>query len=177
VQPQPARHTLVIGERARLAAAEFDVPIAWSSEMAAHANAVPEIANRIVSELYGRLGDADVSHVALVHGAPQAVEAARIVTTSLLPFDFARFGPVARPFPPLVTLAPRPLQESLAEEYVYTQICEAIVLALAAENEARMRAMMAARRNIDDMARRLRIEHQRLRQEQITAEIVELSPR
>ncbi|WP_175007280.1 F0F1 ATP synthase subunit gamma [Burkholderia lata] len=38
-----------------------------------------------------------------------------------------------------------------------------------------MRAMMAAKRNIDDTAQRLASDYHRLRQEQITAEIVELS--
>jgi F-type H+-transporting ATPase subunit gamma len=173
----PAADYFVIGERGVLVALELGLPVVWSCEMVAHADAVPDVASRIVDELYDRLGDGSVSRVALVHGAPQSVDATQIITTSLLPFDFQRFKPVARPFPPLVTLAARRLQEKLAEEYVYTQICEAIVLAFAGENEARMRAMMAARRNIDDTVRQLSIECQRLRQEQITAEIVELSQR
>ncbi|CAN0620766.1 H+transporting two-sector ATPase gamma subunit [Burkholderia multivorans] len=165
----------VIGDRGRLVATEIGLPIAWSAEMAAHADAVPEVAGRIVSALYGHLGDGTVSRVTLVHGAPQTAGVADIVTTSLLPFDFARFEAAPRPFPPRVTLPARLLQERLAEEYVYTQLCEAVVLSFAAENEARMRAMIAARRNIDDTAQALTQTFQRLRQEQITAEIVELS--
>lgn len=165
----------VIGDRGRLVATEIGLPVAWSAEMAAHADAVPEVAGRIVSALYAHLGDGTVSRVTLVHGAPQAAGGADIVTTSLLPFDFARFAAAPRPFPPRVTLPARLLQERLAEEYVYTQLCEAVVLSFAAENEARMRAMIAARRNIDDTAQALTQTFQRLRQEQITAEIVELS--
>lgn len=165
----------VIGDRARLVAEEFGYPTAWSAEMIVHADAVPDLADRIIRALYGRLQGGNVSRVAIVHGAPQQVDGAAIMTTSLLPFDFLKFKPSARPFPPIVTLPAYRLLEKLAEEYVYTQVCEALVLAFAAENEARMRAMIAARRNIDDTEQRLTTDYHRLRQEQITAEIVELS--
>ncbi|HVW48816.1 MAG TPA: FoF1 ATP synthase subunit gamma [Trinickia sp.] len=165
----------IVGDRAQLVAEEFDYRASWSAEMAAHVDAVPELAGRIVGALYGRLQDGGVSRVALVHGAPQPVEGASIATTSLLPFDFGRFEAVHRRLPPIVALPVRELLERLAEEYVYTQICEAIVLSFAAESEARMRTMMAARRNIDETALQLTMEYRRLRQEQITAEIVELS--
>lgn len=166
----------VIGDRARLVAREFGYPTAWTAEMIVHADAVPDLADRIIRALYGRLQDGNVSRVALVHGAPQQADGApAMMTTSLLPFDFLKFQPPARPFPPIVTLPASRLLEMLAEEYVYTQVCEALVLAFAAENEARMRAMIAARRNIDETAQRLTGTYHRLRQEQITAEIVELS--
>jgi F-type H+-transporting ATPase subunit gamma len=143
--------------------------------MIVHADAVPDLAAKIINALYRRLRRGNASHVTLVHGVPQAISEAAILTTSLLPFDFRRFKPVTRPFPPVVTLPIQQLQERLAEEYVYTQVCEAIILSFAAENEARMRAMIAAKRNIDDTAQRLNRDYHRLRQEQITAEIVELS--
>jgi F-type H+-transporting ATPase subunit gamma len=170
----PAEY-FVVGERGRLVADECGVSVAWSTGMAAHADAVPDVAGRIVDALYLRLGDGNASRVTLVHGAAQTAGGAEIVATSLLPFDFGRFEPVVRAFAPLVTLPARELQERLAEEYVYTQVCEAIMLSFAAENEARMRAMIAARHNIDETARQLTTEYQRLRQEQITAEIVELA--
>ncbi|WP_425126149.1 F0F1 ATP synthase subunit gamma [Burkholderia cepacia] len=165
----------VIGERAGLVATEFGLPVAWTAGMIVHADAVDELADRIVNALYHRLGTGGVSRVALVHGSPEAVGTSEIVATSLLPFDFRRFKPVVRHFAPLIALPVLQLQERLVEEYVYTQICEALVLSFGAENEARMRAMIAARRNIDETARDLTREYQHLRQEQITTEIVELS--
>ncbi|WP_175948181.1 F0F1 ATP synthase subunit gamma [Burkholderia pyrrocinia] len=165
----------VVGDRARSAADEFGLPMTWSSEMIVHADAVPDLAAKIINALYRRLRHGNASHVTLVHGVPQAISEAVILTTSLLPFDYRRFKPVTRPFPPVVTLPVQQLQERLAEEYVYTQVCEAIILSFAAENEARMRTMIAAKRNIDDTAQRLNRDYHRLRQEQITAEIVELS--
>ncbi|MCA8276527.1 F0F1 ATP synthase subunit gamma [Burkholderia sp. AU30280] len=165
----------IVGDRARSAADELGLPMTWSSEMIVHADAASDLAEKIVNALYGRLRHGNASHVTLVHGVPQAISEAVVQTTSLLPFDFRRFKQVTPPFPPVVTLPIQQLQERLAEEYVYTQVCEAIILSFAAENEARMRAMIAAKRNIDDTAQRLSRDYHRLRQEQITAEIVELS--
>jgi len=166
---------IVIGDRAQRVAAEFGYPLNWSAEMVIHANAVPDLAGRVVEALYRRLQGGNISRVMLVHGAPEPQSGAAVITTSLLPFDFQRFEPAKRPCPPLVNLPARQLLEKLAEEYVYTQVCEAIVLSFAAENEARMRAMIAARRNIEDTSKQLTGDYHRLRQEQITAEIVELS--
>lgn len=165
----------VIGDRAQRIAGELGYSLSWSAEMVVHANAVPDLARRVINALYRRLQGADVSRVTLVHGALEPQSGAAVMTTSLLPFDFQRFKPAHRPYPPIVNFPARQLLEKLAEEYVYTQVHEAIVLSFAAENEARMRAMIAARRNIGETSERLTSVYHRLRQEQITAEIVELS--
>jgi F-type H+-transporting ATPase subunit gamma len=92
-----------------------------------------------------------------------------------LPFDFARFKATPLAIPPLITLTPEQLLADLAEEYVYAELCEEVMLSFAAENEARMRAMIAARANVartlDELVGRFR----RLRQDEITDEIIELS--
>jgi F-type H+-transporting ATPase subunit gamma len=49
------------------------------------------------------------------------------------------------------------------------------MLSFAAENEARMRAMIAARTNVHNTLERLAGNFRQLRQEEITSEIVELS--
>ena len=49
------------------------------------------------------------------------------------------------------------------------------MLSFAAENEARMRAMIRARSNVGRTRDMLRATYRRLRQEQITTEIVELA--
>ena len=74
-----------------------------------------------------------------------------------------------------MTLPPAELLEQLAQEYVYAQLCEAAMHAFAAENEARMATMVRARRNIDTMLETLRALERQVRQEEITAEVVELA--
>ncbi len=111
----------------------------------------------------------------VLHAVPQLAATIEIARKSLLPFDFTRFAVSSRHVAPLVTLAPRRLLAKLAEEYVFAQLCEAITLSFSAENEARMRAMIAARANVHDKLDQLVSDSRRLRQEEITAEIVELS--
>ena len=93
----------------------------------------------------------------------------------MLPFDFARFKVTPRTVPPITTLPPDQLLDELAEEYVYAELCEEVMLSFAAENEARMRAMIAARSNVGRKLNELVGSFRRLRQEEITGEIIELS--
>ena len=94
---------------------------------------------------------------------------------ALLPFDFSRFPGRPRSLPPLVTMPPARLIERLAGEYVFAELCAALMLSFAAESEARMRAMIGARSNVRRTRDKLRATYRRLRQEQITTEIVELA--
>jgi F-type H+-transporting ATPase subunit gamma len=80
-----------------------------------------------------------------------------------------------RAVPPITTLPLEQLLAELAEEYVYAELCEEIMLSFAAENEARMRAMIAARSNVARKLDELVGSFRRLRQEEITGEIIELS--
>jgi F-type H+-transporting ATPase subunit gamma len=76
---------------------------------------------------------------------------------------------------PLITLPAADLVERLADEYVYAALCEAAMRAFAAENEARVAAMARARRNIDTMLEALTAQERQVRQDEITAEVVELA--
>ena len=53
-------------------------------------------------------------------------------------------------------------------------LCEEVMLSFAAENEARMEAMIAARSNVVRKLDELVASFRRLRQEEITGEIIEL---
>src|SRR5260370_37938388 len=76
---------------------------------------------------------------------------------------------------PITTLPPEELLAELAEEYVYAELCEEVMLSFAAENEARMEAMIAARSNVARKLDELVASFRRLRQEEITGEIIEVS--
>ncbi|MFX1676766.1 F0F1 ATP synthase subunit gamma [Paraburkholderia sp. A2WS-5] len=55
------------------------------------------------------------------------------------------------------------------------QLCEALMPSFAAENEARVRAMLAARTHVQQRLNDLTQHYRAVRQEEITSEIVELS--
>lgn len=166
---------LVVGNRGAMVAAERGLAFGWSAAMVAHAEEVPMLAGRITDALYSRLEKGQATRVSVVHAAPAPSATIEIVERALLPFDFARFKVTPRGVPPITTLPPGQLLAELAEEYVYAQLCEEVMLSFAAENEARMRAMIAARSNVSRKLDELVASFRRLRQEEITGEIIELS--
>ena len=76
---------------------------------------------------------------------------------------------------PLLNLAPEALLSELTADYMHAQLCNAALHAFAAENEARMEAMAAARNQIERQLSALRATQRHVRQEEITAEIIELA--
>ena len=171
-----AAELLIVGSRGAMVAAERGLAFTWSAPMVAHAEDVPLLASRITDALYARLEKNQARRVTVIHAVPAALSILiEIVERALLPFDFARFKVAPRALPPLTTLPPDQLLAELAEEYVYAELCEEVMLSFAAENEARMRAMIAARSNVARKLEELVASFRRLRQDEITGEIIELS--
>lgn len=169
-----ATDLLLVGDRGLMIAEDHGLSVGWSAPMAAHADEVPALANKLADALYDRLV-AGATRVAIVHATPSAGGAIEIVERTLVPLDFGRFSVSPRALPPLITLDPRTLVAQLAEEFLFAELCEAAMLSFAAENDARMHAMIAARSNVGDKLEELRATHRRLRQDEITNEIVELA--
>ena len=165
----------VVGSRAAMVAGERGLSVSWSSPMAAHANETPMLASKITDALYQRLETGGARRVTLLYALPAASASIEVVERALLPFDFSRFKAAPRPMPPLTTLPPSELLAQFAEEYVFAELCEAVMLSFAAENEARMLAMIAARSNVARKLDELVGSYRRLRQDEITGEIIELS--
>jgi len=165
----------VIGGRGIVAAQEHNMTIEWSTPMVAHADEAAALADRITQMLYRYIESGSTTRVSMLHAVPDHSTGIEIVERQLLPFDFKRFSASEPRCAPLVTLSPSRLLGKLAEEYIFAQLCEAIMLSFAAENEARMRAMIAARTNVHTTLTQLIGSFCRLRQEEITSEIIELS--
>lgn len=166
---------VVIGDRGHVVAEERRLAIAWSAPMIAHPSQAPELATRMTDALFRRITLEPVTRVTLVHADPGAGGAMTIRIKELVPFDYARFRPSERRLPPLVTLPPERLLAQLVEEHIFAELIEAVMLSFAAENEARMRAMVAAKDNVSESLQAMIGEARRLRQEDITQEITELA--
>ena len=166
---------LVAGDRGAMVAAERGFVFDWSAPMVTHVEEVPRLAGEISDVLYSRLEKDQVTRVTVIHAVPGPSASIEIVERALLPFDFARFKVVPRSIPPITTSPPEQLLVQLADEYVYAELCEEVMLSFAAENEARMAAMIAARSNVARKLDELVASFRRLRQEEITGEIIELS--
>lgn len=165
----------VVGTRGATIAREQGIEPAWSESMAGHSDAIPSFANRLADDLYGYVASGAVAEVDILYARSAGTGGTEIERHSLLPVDFERFGRPPRHEAPLISLSPDTLLERLAEEYVYAQLCEAALHAFAAENEARMIAMLAARTNIEKKLAALSNRERQLRQQEITTEVVELA--
>lgn len=168
-------HWLLVGTRLVSACAERGLAEAWSAPMAAHPAAVPRLAARVSDALYARLADGERATRVTVTYALPGESRLRVVQRTLIPFDFARFDVPQRALPPLVNVAPARILAGLVGLYVSFELCEALMLAFAAENEARVRAMLAARTNVQERLASLSQQYRAMRQDEITAEIVELT--
>ena len=143
--------------------------------MPSHVDAVIGFANRLADALYRYVAAGAIEKVDILFSRSLSVGGIVIDRRSVLPIDFSRFPQPIENEPPLITLPPEILLERLAAEYVFAQLCQAAVHAFEAENEARMLAMASAKTNIESKLGRLSQQERRLRQEEITSEIVELA--
>ncbi|HEX2943389.1 MAG TPA: FoF1 ATP synthase subunit gamma [Rhodopila sp.] len=169
------RDIFLVGTRGYSLAREHGLQPFWNAAMVPHANLVPGLANRIADGLYawlaGPLGHR-VDVIVPTWSATMGVVADR---RSLLPFDFRRFAITPSGQAPLTTLPPPVLLARLAEEYIFAELCDAALTAFAAENEARVATMLSAKGSLDTMLSGLQALERHIRQEEITAEIVELA--
>jgi F-type H+-transporting ATPase subunit gamma len=167
--------SLIVGTRGVGIAHERGIKPVWSAPMAAHVDAIPGFANRLSDALYGYVASGAVAEVDIVFPRWVSGSGIQIDRHSLLPIDFQRFAQPVVQQAPLTTLAPQPLLDRLAAEYLFAQLCEAAMHAFEAENEARMMAMASAKTNIEMKLVGLSQRERQLRQEEITTEIIELA--
>jgi F-type H+-transporting ATPase subunit gamma len=165
----------VVGTRGAMVAKERGIEPTWSRPMAARVDAIPSLANSLAEALYGYVATGDVAAVDILFSRSVIGSAIHVDRHSLLPIDFERFGRPQQNQSPLISLSPNALLERLAVEYVFAQLCQAAMHAFAAENEARMIAMLAARTNIETKLDALSSRERQLRQEEITTEVIELA--
>ncbi|HTH60817.1 MAG TPA: FoF1 ATP synthase subunit gamma [Paraburkholderia sp.] len=169
------RRWLLVGSRLGSVAAAQGIAGTSFAPMAAHPAGIPPLARRLTDALYARIADGPRATRVSVVGALPGEQRVRIAERTLVPFDLTRFEVSHRAEPPLVNLTPARLLTGLVEFYVFVELCEALMLSFAAENEARVRAMLAARANVQQRLATLTQRYRAMRQDEITSEIVELS--
>lgn len=167
---------VLLGNRGKSVAQGRNISVLEASTMATRVDGIPTLAIDLADRLYRRIEKGEFSRVSLLH-AEHTRDTGKVSVSlrSLFPFDFSRFELPVHAVPPMLTHDPAVLAVRLAEEYVFAELCEALMLSHAAENEARIRAMVRARSNVMETQKRLRADYQQLRQDQITAEISELT--
>jgi F-type H+-transporting ATPase subunit gamma len=171
VEPDPETLFLVGTRGLSLAAVRGIVPV-WSAAMPSHTPGIPKLADRITSAIYdsvgaGRIDSLDVIFTGLKSGRPT------VMRQTLFPIDLSDL-PAAAFENPLMQLPLGTLIDSLGADYFHALVCRTALHAFAAENDARLEAMAAAGSQISRELEEFQATLRRVRQEAITAEIIEL---
>jgi F-type H+-transporting ATPase subunit gamma len=166
---------LLIGTRGAAVAAERGVSAAWWRPMPSHSPGIPGLADQIAEALYAAIASGRIEQLDAVFSARLPGHGVEVTRQLLFPLDLTLFAAPAGAREPLLNLAPEQLLRELGADYLHAQLCHAALHAFAAENEARMEAMAAASSQIGRQLATLEATQRRVRQEEITAEIVELA--
>jgi F-type H+-transporting ATPase subunit gamma len=165
----------LIGTRGNAAAAERGIVADWKSAMASHSAGIPKLADRIADALYGRIATGAIDRLDAVFAKGQTGGGVNVERIRLFPLDMAQFSAVVDANPPVLNLPAQMLLSELTADYLHARLCNAALHAFAAENAARMAAMEAARHQIERQLTSLRATQRHVRQDEITAEIIELA--
>ena len=168
-------HVFLVGSRAASIAKDRGLKVDWMRSLPNSVAAIADAASAIVDAVYAWLAEAGAARVGMLYPVWVPGRGAEIWKRSLLPLDIKATSSDGSGPPPLVNLPTTELIARLAQEYIFAQICEAALEAFAAENEARAATMAAAKTNIDARLAALEAEERLTRQEEITAEVVELA--
>ena len=164
----------LVGTRGRAVAAEKGVVAAWNSPIPSNSLGIPKLADRISEALYARIATGEIDRLDAVFSRWQLGHGIRTERCRLFPLDMSGFPRPKDANTPLLNLPSETLLIGLTADYVHAQLCKTALHAFAAENEARMEAMASARSQIERQLSALQATQRTVRQEEITAEIIEL---
>jgi F-type H+-transporting ATPase subunit gamma len=168
----PAATLFLIGTRGLSVATARELNPTWSAPMCSHTPGIPKLADTIAKAIYRAFGEGRFDRMDMVH-AEWASGHPRVVRQVLLPLDLSDLPPPGTTRP--LTQLPRDaLIDGLGADYLHALVCRAALHAFAAENEARMEAMSSAGSQITRELGEFEALLRQVRQEQITAEIIEL---
>lgn len=162
----------LIGTRGLSIAAARGVVPHWNGSLPSHTAGIPKLADEATTAIFravatGRITRLDVLYTGWTSGRPA------LLRKCLLPLDLSDLPPATNDRP-LTQISEGALLDSLAQDYFHAQVCKAALHAFAAENEARMEAMSSAGSQIGRELDAFQAKLRQVRQEAITAEIIEL---
>lgn len=169
--PDPA-FLFLIGTRGRSVATARSLMPDWSAPLPSHTSGIPKLADQITMAIYHAVGAGQIECLDVMFTMWDANRPV-LVRQRLFPIDMADLPPAAAQ-PPLMQMPGDALIASLGQDYFNALVCKAALHAFAAENEARMAAMSSAGSQIARELETFEATLRRVRQESITAEIIEL---
>ncbi|MEM5471751.1 FoF1 ATP synthase subunit gamma [Hoeflea sp. AS60] len=171
VEPD-AKTLFLVGTRGlALAAVRGIVPV-WSAAMPSHTPGIPKLADRITTAIYNLVGAGNIDRLDVIF-TEQKSGRPTVRRQTLFPIDMSNL-PAPAFENPLMQLPVGALIDSLGADYFHALVCRTALHAFAAENDARLEAMSAAGSQIARELETFQATLRRVRQEAITAEIIEL---
>lgn len=170
----PGLRCLVLGSQTQRLAAARGLVVEGGAPLVAHAESALAAGERLHALLLASLHRLPANAVDMVHAELGPGQHFHVVCRRLLPLDWQALPEAAR-VAPVVHESPERLLQGLAGEYVAARLAQAVLHSHASENLSRLQAMAAAQENIGHLKESLQADERRLRQEAITAEVVELA--
>lgn len=140
--------------------------------MVSHSAGVPKLADAIAAAVASYLDTDQIDRLEVVNATWDQGRFG-VARQTLFPIDRAAFGQPSADMP-MTYLPVGAVLAQLGFDYLHAMICKAALHAFAAENEARMTAMSFAGSQITRELQTYQAILRRVRQEAITAEIIEL---
>lgn len=158
----------IVGRRGASLAEEHGLRPAWTLAMTTHVGGVIEVARRVAAQLTRS------ASVRLIFARYQSGGRFEVGARQVIPIDSRLLEAGPAQAPPLHHLDPQLLLQRLIEEYLFADLVLAMMESLASENGARLQVMKAADRNIDDKLSDLTRRARQVRQQAITAELLDV---
>ncbi len=158
----------IVGRRGASLAEEHGLRPAWTLPMTTHVGGVIEVARRVAAQLTRS------ASVRLIFARYQSGGRFEVGVRQVIPIDPRLLEASPAQAPPLHHLDPQLLLQRLIEEYLFADLVLAMMESLASENGARLQVMKAADRNIDDKLSDLTRRARQVRQQAITAELLDV---
>jgi F-type H+-transporting ATPase subunit gamma len=165
---------IVVGSRAVRLCAEHGLQPDVALPMATHCAGVTGTAHRVAADLYRMFSERQVGRVELVYLTHIGGPVLKVQRQSLLPLDLPSGNTRFSELPPIINVRPRRLLDGIISEYLFAALENAAMQSFFSENSARFRTMEAAHQNIRKKSAELTTLARRMRQEAVTAEILEL---
>ena len=165
---------MIVGSRGAAFAQERGHVAAWSQLLATRIAGIPDTVRLLEEELLPRISRDEIVRAEVIFCRYRRNGELAVERRRLFPLELPTTGGSPRGLAPLHDLPAAELLERLTAQYILAQLTEAATEALAAENAARFTAMESARENVARKLETLRLDASRARQEEVTAELLDL---
>ncbi|HTW88211.1 MAG TPA: FoF1 ATP synthase subunit gamma [Candidatus Binataceae bacterium] len=165
---------IVIGTRGAQICAERGLSTDLVIPMATHCAGVTGAARRVAGEIYRMFSERRIAGVEVIYAQHAEGQSGRVERHRLLPLEVPVAQKTSTRLAPIINLRPQRLFDDLGGEYFFAMLENAAMQSFFSENSTRFRTMEAAHQNIQNKSAELTKLMQRLRQESVTTEILDL---